>query len=258
MAPSTNGLKSSIWASSGQRSQSLPPHKQPHVASTASANPTTQSTSTSITRLRTAPTEPLDPVLALHRFEKTCHRLRWKKYDLLHSLERAKDPEQWGFSAEEAQMNFKVDFHETYIWIEQALVFLQLVFGVVIPRGGGPDPSLRGAHAFHHNVLQSLSDASGPLYEVLGKGTAKEALWKAKELRNKWKDVGMQGADSPSVWLYSIPWILDMITEGLDKAYVLAQIKADEARGQGADALADEGWDWMMGDEDVEMMDMDT
>jgi hypothetical protein len=192
--------------------------------------------------------------------------------DLFQSWERASAPEQWGFEPEDAEMNFKVDFHEAYIWIEQALVFLQLVFGVVIPRGSGNVglPNTTGSklatHAYHHNVLQALADASSPLYPTLGKGDVKEALWKAKELRNRWKDAavtsGVGEGDTPPRQMYSVDWIVKTIMRGLEEAYPLARQRVSEERekvkGGGEEKKEDndeEGWNWMMEDGDTEMID---
>jgi hypothetical protein len=196
--------------------------------------------------------------------------------DLFQSLERASTPEQWGFEPEDAEMNFKVDFHEAYIWIEQALVFLQLVFGVVIPRGMNAQGGRSGGatHAYHHNVLQALADASSPLFSTLGKGDVKEALWKAKELRNRWKDAAVtsgqgtgEGGDTPPRQMYSVDWIVKTIMRGLEEAYPLARARADEEKlkeglkdqklgeGQG-EVVPEEGWNWMMEDGDTEMMDV--
>ena len=176
--------------------------------------------------------------------------------DLYHSLERASAPETWGFSPEDAEANFKVDFHESYVWIEQALVFLQLVFGVVIARGsiGGG----RGAtHAYHHNVLQALADAKSPLYAPLGKGNVKEALWKAKELRNRWKPVGQEdeGKEAPPWKMYDVRWIVTTIMGGLEEAWVLARERVGGERKEGGEEK-EEGWSWMMEDGDTEMMDV--
>ncbi|KAK0392018.1 hypothetical protein NLU13_1516 [Sarocladium strictum] len=268
------GLGSSIWASRGSsysslRSRSVPP---------AAAAPNLHNPTTTTTRLRAAaaPTGDLTPAQALHRFEQTCKRLRWKMIDLFQSLERASAPEQWGFEPEEAEMNFKVDFHEAYVWIEQALVFLQLVFGVVIPRGNGGVVGMTNGsigkpatHAYHHNVLQALADASSPLYATLGKGDVKEALWKAKELRNRWKDAavasGAGDKDTPPRQMYSVDWIVKTIMLGLEQAYPLARQRVSEEREKvnGAEEgevrteeKEEEGWNWMMEDGDTEMMDV--
>lgn len=260
-----------MWAGhapsfSNHRSRSVPPtsptfHNHSD-GTTSSAIPSTipaSSTSTSTaTRFRThGPVGDLSPAQALHRFEQTCKRLRWKMIDLFHSLERASSPETWGFDPEDAEANFKVDFHESYVWIEQALVFLQLVFGVVIARGGG---SSGGAtHAYHHNVLQALADAKSPLYAPLGKGVVKEALWKAKELRNRWKPVGQEeeGKEAPPWKMYDVRWIVTTIMGGLEEAWVLARDRAGSDGREGfEEGEKEEGWSWMMEDGDTEMMDV--
>lgn len=148
-----------------------------------------------------------------------------------------------------AEQNFKVDFYEFYAWIEQALVLLQRIFGVEIYSSAGDAGG--GTHAYHHNVLKALSDLDNPLHSVLGKGEVNYALWKAKELRNRWKDA-QAGEETPPLGMYDLSWIVVRILNGLEEAYGIARERvrpenlmwADEMNGE--EQEQEEGWDWMV------------
>ncbi|KAK3179261.1 hypothetical protein K4F52_009296 [Lecanicillium sp. MT-2017a] len=240
-----------------QRSRSVPPPAQQQQHPSTPAIPGTTPLGTRISSTLAA---PLTPSQALHRFEQACQRLRWKSLDLESSYKRAMAPEEWAFSAADAERNFKVDFYEFYAWIEQAVVLLLLVFSVTIPRekvlvGGS------AAHAYHHNVLRALDDEESPLHAVLGTGDVNQALWKAKELRNRWKDAA-DGKETPPLKMYDLAWVVGEILAGLDRGYALARdhvsstAASDTENGgmRDGDATAvEEGWDWM-----VEAMDWEA
>ncbi|KAG5925653.1 hypothetical protein E4U53_003254 [Claviceps sorghi] len=286
------GLGTSMWAPVGMRrtctyegdghearSRSLPPSRlgaaggggasstygsggrlgrAPRTTTASAATAASTSTSTS--------TGPADAVSrarlrlqSFHRFEQTCQRLRWKFIDLESSYGRALRPLEWSFAPQDAERNFKVDFHEFYAWIEQAIVFLLLVFGVTVGRatGGGSGDATRGpvsSHAYHHNVLKALEDRRNPLHGTLGTGDVNQALWKAKELRNRWKDAA-EGRETPPLKMYDLRWIVASILGGLEAAYGLAgrEMEGDlrllgredkkEAEEQ---AEEDDGWEWMV------------
>ena len=114
----------------------------------------------------------------------------------------------------EAELMFKIDFHEYYGMLERALVHLQLVFGIVIsgqhrdlgrlaPAGEGREPPAaasagatgagaagdrprRYAHSYHANVLAALDNPTNPLHGTLGSLDVRRALSRAKDLRNRW------------------------------------------------------------------------
>ncbi|KAG6233914.1 hypothetical protein E4U26_000099 [Claviceps purpurea] len=232
-----------------------PPSPKKKTSSTATTTPAARSSS----ELR---------IQSFRRFEQTCHRLRWKFIDLQSSYDRALRPLEWKFTAQDAERNFKVDFHEFYAWIEQALVFLLLIFGVTVERagwGGGAGRVRRGggfsssssssSHAYHHNVLKALEDTRNPLHGTLGRGTVMEALWKAKELRNRWKDAA-EGKETPPLKLYDLRWIVASILGGLEEAYGLAGREVVQGsdlglgREERSEGGEEDGWEWM-----VEMMD---
>ena len=260
------------------RARSVPPEPASTTTAPYIAGPPLPPTSTTTTT-----TAGLAPLQAFQRFEQACQRLRWKYVDLQSSYGRAMGPEEAGFTAADAERNFKVDFYEFYAWIEQALVLVLHVFGVAVPRGGGRGgatgmPTANGgggssstsaAHAFHHNVLSALGgEAAGPLREALGTGETNQALWKAKELRNRWKDAA-EGRETPPLKMYDLRWIVGTVLAGLEAAYVMAARRMAEeveeevaARaaaggvegetGMAAAAQGEEGWEWMVDSMDWE------
>lgn len=261
-----SGLKASMWATERShtyvgRPRSVPPPQ-----------PSSSSTPPPPLPRRSPATAPLAPSRALHRLEQTCLRLRWKALDLDSSWRRV-DPQaaaSVGFDPAVAERNFKLDFYEFYAWIEQAIVLLQRIFGVeILPGGRGGVGGVGGArmHAYHHNVLTALGDQDNPLHEALGRGDVNQALWKAKELRNRWKDeagdgaggdVGGGGADTPPMRMYDLQWIVGKILAGLDEGYAAARqrvlmgggqdgaVEVDAGSGGGGSGGGGEGWDWMM------------
>lgn len=238
----TRGLESSVWASPAQRAPSLPSRTQSQPQALADA--------------ASAPTSPQDQALAraqaLKRFEQTCGRLRWKFIDLESAYSRANASDAWGFAAADAERNFKVDFHEFYVWIEQAVVLLLKVFGTSVERGTGP-AGAAGHHAYHHNVLRALDDAAHPLHCTLGRGDVNHALWKAKELRNRWKDAA-EGRETPPLMMYDLNWIVTQAMRGLEAAYEVASARvSDDLAAAHVEASlvrrqqdAQDAWDWMV------------
>ncbi|POR32020.1 Uncharacterized protein TPAR_07781 [Tolypocladium paradoxum] len=242
MAKGSRGLETSMWAPGAQRARSLPP---PPPSSSPSCAATSTPQARAIARAQ-----------ALHRFEQACGRLRWKFIDLESSYSRANAPEPWAFSAQDAERNFKVDFHEFYVWIEQAVVLLLKVFGTSVERGNmsssrDQKDRFAAAHAYHHNVLKALDDEAHPLHQALGRGDVNHALWKAKELRNRWKDAA-EGRETPPLKMYDLNWIVTEAMKGLEAAYEVASARVREelANGQvemaGQQQAVEDEWEWMV------------
>ncbi|KAL6799465.1 hypothetical protein GGI42DRAFT_327659 [Trichoderma sp. SZMC 28013] len=251
-----SGLGASMWASARRRpyersfdnrSKSMPP------VSALPTEPSSEPTAVLPSASSGAPSS-LSPLQAFHRFEQACQRLRWKYIDLESSYQRALSPQDYGFSTQDAEVNFKVDFHEFYVRIEQALVFVLLVFGITVPRGSG-GPRSQAAHTYHHNVLKTLEEEENPLFEALGRGDVNHALWKAKELRNRWKDAA-EGRETPPLKMYDLTWIVRQVLGGLEVSYGIAAGRIEQLRMEG-DGLAEnggagggaedgDGWDWMV------------
>ncbi|KAF4470223.1 hypothetical protein FALBO_2895 [Fusarium albosuccineum] len=275
MAKTPTGLNGSIWANGRPRPIApLPSRRSSQSPSLSLPPPPPQAPKPANIPAYSAPTR-LTPTQAFHRFEQACHRLRWKFLDLQSSYQRATHPEEFGFSKVDAERNFKVDFHEFYVWIEQAIVLLLLIFGVSISRGARPEDGGGGAgpmfssrgvgrggyvaagHAYHHNVLKALEDEACPVYEAMGKGEVNQALWKAKELRNRWKDAG-EGKETPPLKMYDLTWIVGQVLVGLEIGYGMAvrHVEQDMAQQQqqtGGDVLdetmgggEDDEWEWMV------------
>ncbi|KAL6920906.1 hypothetical protein ACHAPO_009526 [Fusarium lateritium] len=190
---------------------------------------------------------------AFHRFEQACQRLQWRFIDLKNSYERALHPEKFGFTVGDAERNFKVDFHEFYVWIEQAIVLLLLVFDIGIPHqrfAGGR----KQQHRYHEEVINALEEVSCPLYKALGSGEVNMALRKAKELRNRWKDAG-EGKETPPLKMYDLTWLVGQILAGLEVGYSIGakKVEKDNQGRSWADDFDDEmgmavddEWDWMV------------
>ncbi|KAH7141391.1 hypothetical protein B0J13DRAFT_556754 [Dactylonectria estremocensis] len=279
MTKASTGLSNSIWASG--RSQlprpwtvspstvSLPSGPSAPAASSSPASASTLA-APSVSASAPAPSgNRLTPAQAFHRFEQACQRLRWKFLDLQNSYQRALSPQEYGFTRADAERNFKVDFHEFYVWIEQAIVLLLLIFGVSISRDArsfkGPSPVTNYGHAYHHNVLKALEDEECPVYAALGTGQVNQALWKAKELRNRWKDAA-EGRETPPLQMYDLTWIVTTVLGGLEEAYAVAgrhaeqalEMEAEHAQAQGGSSTSngavevhaggelDDEWEWMV------------
>ncbi|KAM0256695.1 hypothetical protein ACHAPA_012051 [Fusarium lateritium] len=265
MSNNSGGLNGSIWSMNGRSrlnnryNAPARPSSQPSIPSQPqpisqprqpSPPPQQYQPSTLAPPTSAIASTRLRPAQAFNRFEQACQRLRWKFIDLQTSYHRALNALDFGFTVAEAEKNFKVDFYEFYVWIEQALVLLLLVFGIKITRGSGYG---NGAHAYHHNVIMALEDPTCPVYEALGTGEANQALWKAKELRNKWKDMG-EGKNTPPLKMYDLTWLVGQILGGLEVGYARAAraVEEEALRGQGEvedeqmAMGADGEWDWMV------------
>lgn len=132
-------------------------------------------------------------------------------------------------------------------------MLLQRIFGVEILPGSGSGSK---GHAFHHNVLMALGDEDNPLRNVMGRGEVNHALWKAKELRNRWKDAADGSSETPPLGMYDLQWIFGKILAGLEEAYGMAKVEVERVsagngvvmEGEGG-GRQDEGWEWMVGDD---------
>ncbi|KAF5131546.1 hypothetical protein E5D57_007901 [Metarhizium anisopliae] len=165
---------------------------------------------------------------AFRCFQQTWHRLRWKLIGLSDSYRRTSIPLACGFTLKDAERSFKLDFEGFYALIEQAIVNLLHVFGVSVqretskPRNGGlPSRELNGwpRHSYHHDVLKAL-DENNLLRATLGTGSVNQALWQAKELKNRWKAPGE--SEEVSSGMYDVRWIVMEIMGGLEVVYAIA------------------------------------
>ncbi len=98
------------------------------------------------------------------------------------------------------------------------------------------------AHRYHANVLEALDNAENPLHEVLGTGEVRRQLGRAKDLRNRWKNVddGESVAPAPApaskagvpfrrtylpapLESYDLEKILNTVFDGFDRAFIKAE-----------------------------------
>lgn len=178
----------------------------------------------------------------LARFLKIVSRLRWKLPFLSEGYRLATT--RYNMSPADihyAEIMFKIDFHEYYALLERAIVHLLAVWNITVSRHKATDnsttPSDRWSsnHRYHANVLETLEQASCPLYAALGTGSVRDQLRRAKQLRNQWKT-----ADSPvdddhygsaassrnetaSLESYDLEGILTSVFNGLEQGHALAQ-----------------------------------
>lgn len=217
-------------------------------SSTTTETTTTTKSTTATTAPQSAPTRLPASYNELTRYTKIVRRLKWKLPYLASGYRQAVDrvgPHVDQSRVAEAELMFKIDFFEYYMLIERALVHLLGVFGISVSRTsfgrqGGQQQNHHetnsggGAygHRYHANVLDALDSPDSPLREVLGTGEVRRQLWRAKDLRNRWKNVddgpgngNYKGAavESAPLESYDLEHILTIIFEGFDRAFVVAE-----------------------------------
>ncbi|KAB5550901.1 hypothetical protein GE09DRAFT_1124110 [Coniochaeta sp. 2T2.1] len=221
---------------------------------------TTQTTTTTAAQPRPLPPTTLDTRLPasyneLTRYTKIVRRLKWKLPYLASGYRQAVDrvgPHIDQSAVAEAELMFKIDFFEYYMLIERALIHLLGVFGITVSRSafgsqalqrssssGGANtntpigPGIYG-HRYHANVLEALDNPENPLHEALGSGDVRRQLWRAKDLRNRWKNVDAEGEgrngnykgpakDPAPLESYDLERMLEIIFQGFDRAFVVAE-----------------------------------
>ena len=215
---------------------------------------------------------------------KIVARLRWKLPFLAHGYHLAisRVEEMSDDSAPDvvqAEIMFKLDFHEYYALLERAIVHLLAVFNISVSAVGGQGGRGRGqggrggvqvnrggyhsvgTHRYHENVLQALHEESTPLTPVLGTGYVLELLRKAKELRNRWKTADMTKEERERdpyesrknvlhLASFDFDEIFTGIFQGLEEAYARAKAHVDlckrpgDTEGDNLDPAT--GWGFMV------------
>lgn len=217
----------------------------------------------------------LSPTSELVRFSKIMTRLKWKLPFLAEAyrLAIAARDEMSDSPVANAEIMFKLDFHEYYALLERAIVHLLGVFGIEVSssfhgsrkaeRHASEREGQLGTHRYHANVLDALEAKDCPLYSVLGHGRVHEQLRRAKALRNRWKTADSTEEENPPfldrdrrdvgslpLESYDFDDMLQQIFSGLDEGFRLAQEKAAEADGfqdGQVEAMAiDEGWEFIV------------
>jgi hypothetical protein len=254
------GLANSRWAPQYNRASLYSRSTKSYGSGTTTETTITKSTTTTSTQSlpRIEPTTAIqsirpprlpDSYNELTRYTKIVRRLKWKLPFLAAGYRQAIDrvgPHVDRERAAEAELMFKIDFYEYYMLIERALVHLLSVFGIAVPAsfysqhhrdGSGRSTPSNGryAHRYHANVLEALEQADNPLHAALGTGEVRRQLRRAKDLRNRWKNVddptagerssNYKGAATAAAPLesYDLEGILTVIFDGFDQAFIVAE-----------------------------------
>ncbi|KAI1339069.1 hypothetical protein F5Y15DRAFT_93251 [Xylariaceae sp. FL0016] len=277
------GLSASRWASSSIAWPRPPPSKPAILpadniaASNGVANRNGNSSSSSYGYVY-GQSQP-SPQQELSRFLKIVARLNWKMPFLNHGYVIAVDRQDKTQQEIEAhEIHFKIDFYEYYMLIERALVHLMGVYGISIsrqsPNNEMPKPGVPreriSQHRYHANVLEALADPTNPLYEIFGQGEARKQLFRAKDLRNRWKNAdgelpGVRLAPPP-LESYKLEQILKVIFAAFDQAHDLASRHVRQSSGADVDMRDGEpvssadwttdsnDWEWMVDAMDWEVV----
>ncbi|KAL7624954.1 hypothetical protein AAE478_004168 [Parahypoxylon ruwenzoriense] len=203
----------------------------------------------------------LSPDRELSRFLKIVARLNWKLPFLKQGYTLAKD--SVGKSPVEVEMceiQFKLDFHEFYMLIERALVRLMSIYGIVVDGNPRTNPSLdadggmfRGQHRYHANVLAALDDPENPLNGIFGVPEVRKQLFRAKELRNRWKHADKDESrrfTPPPLETYNLEQVVTTILQAIDEAHTLTvqyiHDNVGEPIGPPNPASEEEDWEFMV------------
>ncbi|XDG02575.1 hypothetical protein ABKA04_002190 [Annulohypoxylon sp. FPYF3050] len=241
----------------GQSARSLPSY-------------TTLSASQSETLLSQFEKRP-DPEQEFSRFLKIVARLNWKLPFLKMGYDMAKEVAGKDKSQVEAcEIQFKLDFHEFYMLIERALVRLMSIFGVIVKshgiivdgiismnnvqnedsghvtNGGHKESAI--PHYYHKNVLTALQDPKNPLYSIFGKPAVHAQLSKAKDLRNRWKNIDEADTTNFSplpLSTYNLELMMQTILTAIEEAHKLA-LESLNKGGKEPEAKASEDWEFMV------------
>ncbi|KAL4972626.1 hypothetical protein BDW66DRAFT_169416 [Aspergillus desertorum] len=213
----------------------------------------------------------------LARFLKIVARLKWKLPFLDEGYRRAtatatataivtaQDPAIDVQEIVQAEVMFKLDFHEYYALLERALVHLLGVFGVTVSAKSN-HTGWAASHRYHANVLDALQARDSPLRSVLGSGETFTQLKRAKELRNRWKTAdlspeekaredfysAMRGEEAKPLDSYDLRTILTTVFEGLDQGYRLAEAyvaqhdTSQNGQGPNGHGQASNDWDFIV------------
>ncbi|KAI0884166.1 uncharacterized protein GGS22DRAFT_165013 [Annulohypoxylon maeteangense] len=264
------GLDDSRWAPKNQHNRINKHRGRLGQNARSSSSNATMSASHSETLLLQFEDRPL-PEQEFSRFLKIVARLNWKLPFLKMGYSMAKevtDKEQSQIQACETQ--FKLDFHEFYMLIERALVRLMGIFGVIVRRNGiiidgvirmnnAKDESSDQntvedskerpiQHFYHKNVLTALQDPKNPLYSIFGKPEVRTQLSRAKDLRNRWKNI--DEADpinfAPlSLSSYNLEVIMQTILTAIEEAHIVA-VEYLRKRGNKPIEAKEDDWEFMV------------
>ncbi|KAI0835755.1 hypothetical protein F5Y06DRAFT_275292 [Hypoxylon sp. FL0890] len=263
------GLDASRWAPKPNRIDKRT--RRPRRASRSSSTPLSLSNPQADNLLLQLEDQP-SPEQEFSRLLKIIARLNWKLPFLKQGYSLAKDcvgKEQ--AQVEACEIQFKLDFHEFYMLIERALVRLMAIFGIII-KGNGilidgsfrmnesrADNMLQDSdgppihHWYHANVLTALEDPRNPLHGIFGTPEVRKQLLRAKDLRNRWKNIDEAEPEKfkpPPLSAYNLDQIVQTILAAIEQAHEFA---AEHIRTTGGElaksnggAAGQEDWEFMV------------
>ncbi|KAI0844779.1 hypothetical protein F5Y00DRAFT_247906 [Daldinia vernicosa] len=202
------------------------------------------------------------PEYELSRFLKIVARLNWKMPFLKEGYRIAIDNAGKPPSQVEAhEIQFKLDFHEFYMLIERALVRLMGIFGIAVKNQGATingvftlyGSSEGGQHRYHANVLRALEDSKNPLNVIFGAPEVKKQLMRAKDLRNRWKNI--DEADSASLppaplSAYNLELMVQTILSAIERAHAFTVEYVVKREGKPmntpSETVGEKDWEFMV------------
>ncbi|KAI1390651.1 uncharacterized protein F4822DRAFT_393921 [Hypoxylon trugodes] len=206
------------------------------------------------------------PEREFSRFLKIVARLNWKLPFLKQGYSLAKDSDGKDPALVQGyEIQFKLDFHEFYMLIERALVRLMAIYGIVVkgtsivvngnirakPESDNDASSENEnlpLHWYHSNVLAALDDPRNPLKQLFEVSGAREQLKRAKDLRNRWKNLDEaepRKYPPPPLSTYNLDYIVTTILSAIEQAHERA---LEHFHGNGSELSnsigASEGDEW--------------
>ncbi|KAI2602459.1 hypothetical protein GGR54DRAFT_624253 [Hypoxylon sp. NC1633] len=270
-----NGLADSKWSPSGAYRVNKPRGRSLHRTAGLPSLPTTPTPATksaSVPQHHSLSTEvsntpsPQRKPSGLHpssqqelsRFLKIVARLNWKLPFLKQGYSVAQDAAgKQEHQVQACEIQFKLDFHEFYMLLERALVHLLSVYGIAVdgkPRvHGGSGGKGFGQHHYHANVLAALKDPNNPLHPIFEADDVRYQLYRAKDLRNLWKnaDDESEAFKPPPLKVYDLEELVPTILGALERAHSLAAEHVRKTEGEPMKsakepANEEDNWEFML------------
>ncbi|KAI1371342.1 hypothetical protein F4677DRAFT_435813 [Hypoxylon crocopeplum] len=261
-----SGLSKSRWAPSSDphriehRSDRYHPHQRRPSTPTSSQPSISYSDSLPPGHIQEPRNGP-SPQEENERFLRIVTRLNWKLPFLKQGYNQARDAE--GKLEEQIQTcetQFKLDFHEFHMLLERAIVHLMGIYGIVIdgnPRTNGLSDSTFNTyrrpsqHTYHANVLAALNDPKNPLNPIFRESEVQGQLFRAKQLRNRWKHADNidETPDPHPLSSYNIDLMMRTILDAIERAHDVAMyyMRKDEVKTTASSkGNAREDWDFMV------------
>jgi hypothetical protein len=143
-----------------------------------------------------------------------------------------------GFTITDAERNFKLDFQGFDVLIEQAIVDLLHIFRIPVQkRTHKPHEyelsgrvSNRWSSEKYHDLLKALGK-NRSLHATLAKCDVRQALRKARELRNRWEN-NEEAEGHLSLRMHDLRGIVTEIMGWLETAYTIAEQEVEIPMGK--------------------------